>query len=593
MSFLDAIFARLQATGNKPVLQEVRDGRLVAATGGQLMAHVRAARTWLAHAGLQNGDRCALLAPNSIRWAALDLALMAEGIIVVPLYARQAPAELVGMMKDAAVSLVLCGDDALREALARCWPEAPPIRLLDDALKGDSEATDPGLKPQRLADSDPVTIIYTSGTSGEPKGVVLTAGNVNHMLGCTTARLDQLMLPGGSPAAEPEQVFHYAPFCFAASWMLLLSCLSRHAVLSLSTDLSKLADEIKLVSPHYFLNVPALLERVKSSTERQISKRGGVGGGIFNGAMRAAVTGRDRAAPDRAATARERGASSTTVGDPLGPPLPDGRGSVTRVALLDRLCLAIARRAIFPAIRKQVGPRLLALICGSAPLALETQLFFEALGIPVLQAYGLTETTAICTLDEPGNVTPGRVGPAVPGVEMRVDENGEILVRGPNIFAGYWRRPEQTAAAFRDGWFLTGDQGEADAAGNWKITGRTKNLIVLNSGHKVPPEPLEETLRQAIPGAQQVVLVGSARSFLSAVVTGVEVQRAEVQGALDALNARSPHYKRIHAFHIEPEPFTIENGLLTANGKLKRDAIAARLAPEIDALYSAAKGKGV
>ncbi len=247
---------------------------------------------------------------------------------------------------------------------------------------------------------------------------------------------------------------------------------------------------------------------------------------------------------------------------------------------------------LFPAVRKQIGARLRALICGSAPLALETQLFFETIGIPVLQAYGLTETTAICTLDEPGRATAGRVGPAVPGVEMKAAEGGEIMVRGPNIFAGYWRRPEQTAAAFRDGWFCTGDLGEVDAVGNWKVTRSVKNLVVLSSGHKVPPEPLEETLRKSVPGAQQVVVVGSARSFLAAIVTGAEVQAADVQNALDALNPQMPHYKRIHAFHVEREPFTIENGLLTANGKLKREAISARLAPQIAALYGAAKGKG-
>jgi long-chain acyl-CoA synthetase len=236
------------------------------------------------------------------------------------------------------------------------------------------------------------------------------------------------------------------------------------------------------------------------------------------------------------------------------------------------------------------------LICGSAPLAPETQLFFMMLGIPVLQVYGLTETTAICTMDDPRRFEPGRVGPAIPGVEMTLADTGEILVRGPNIFPGYWQRPAETAKALEGGWFHTGDQGEVDASGNWRITGRLKNLIVLNSGHNVAPEPLEEALSARLPEAQQVVLLGNQRSFLTALVTTAgtngshgarndETSGGRIQSAVDAVNAGLPHYKQIRAFHVVPEPFSIENGLLTANGKLKRDAISARYATEIERLY--------
>src|SRR5262249_12882067 len=156
-----------------------------------------------------------------------------------------------------------------------------------------------------------------------------------------------------------------------------------------------------------------------------------------------------------------------------------------------------------------------AIICGSAPLAPETQEFFLMLGIPVLQVYGLTETTAICTMDDPRRPPePGYVGPAITGAEMRLGENEEILVRGRHIFPGYWRRPEETARVVLDGWFHTGDQGEVNAHGNWRITGRIKNLIILNSGHNVAPEPIEEKLLQLLPGAQQAVLVGNGRGYL-------------------------------------------------------------------------------
>jgi long-chain acyl-CoA synthetase len=208
------------------------------------------------------------------------------------------------------------------------------------------------------------------------------------------------------------------------------------------------------------------------------------------------------------------------------------------------------------------------------------------LGIRVLQVYGLTETTAICTMDDPGRVEVGSVGPAIPGMEMKLGENGEIVVRGPNIFPGYWNRPEQTAEALGDGWFHTGDQGEVSPAGNWRIAGRIKNLIVLGSGHKLSPEPIESAIAKLLPEAQQVVVVGNGRGYLSALVTG-RVTSEKVQAALDAVNPEMPHYKQVRAFVVLAEAFSIENGSLTANGKLKRDVIAEQRKSEIDDMYRA------
>jgi long-chain acyl-CoA synthetase len=192
-------------------------------------------------------------------------------------------------------------------------------------------------------------------------------------------------------------------------------------------------------------------------------------------------------------------------------------------------------------------------------------------------------------MDDPdGKVVPGRVGPAIQGVEMRLGENEEILARGPNIFPGYWNRPEETAKVLRDGWFHTGDQGEVDAAGNWRIIGRIKSLVILGSGHNIAPEPIEDKILQSLPGASQVVLVGNARGYLAALVTG-KVSADKVQAALDVVNPDLPHYKQVRAFHIVGDPFTIESGLLTANGKLKRDLIAERFQNEIDGMYQAVK----
>ena len=548
MNFLDNIFSRLQTAASRPVLAEAQPSGNRAVSGSELLAQIATARAFLRGVGLAPGDRCALIAPNSIRWAALDLAIIAEGLIAVPLYARQAPAELAAMLRDAEPELICCGDAALRDAIAAACPEAPRFTVFDEIFAtGAPPASNAPSAPAALSPESTVAILYTSGTSGEAKGVMLTAGNLDHMLSCTGARLDELM----GPRTTPDRAFHYLPFCFAGSWILLLSCLSRTSMLTLSMDLARLADDIRAAAPDYFLNVPTLLERIRTGVDDNLKKRGGAIAKIYDRA-KAAWLRLDRKSPQA----------------------------------WDFLWLGLAGLLIFPSIRKRLGPNLRALICGSAPLARETQLYFMMLGIRVLQVYGLTETTAICTMDNPQHVDPGRVGPAIPGVEMKVGENSEIVVRGPNIFPGYWHRPEQTAAVLRDGWFHTGDQGDVDASGNWRITGRIKNLIILNSGHNIAPEPIEEELFRAVPGAQQVMLVGNGRSFLAAIITGANGNAGAVDANINRVNEGLPHYRKIHKFHVSGELFTIENGLLTANGKLKRDAIAARYAAEIEQMYA-------
>src|SRR6266849_1733158 len=545
-NFLETILAQLKRADGRVVLREVHGDRFVSVTGKELVDQIQLVRAFLRSSGIHSGDRCALLAPNSIRWAAFHLALMAEGVIVVPLYARQAPAELAAMMKDCHPRLVFTSDAALGESVAQAWPDAPRRVLFDEVLQQSLPQPPIANAPNPCQDSDIVTIIYTSGTSGEPKGVCLNVGNLTHMLSCTTERLDQLM----GATHEPDRVFHYLPFNFAASTILLLSCLARESVLILSTDLNRLADEISLASPAYVLNVPTLLERVRRGVEDAIAKRPAVIRSLF--------------AKARAAWQRRH----------------VGRGRA-----LDALWLALGRGLIFRKIRERFGTHLRALFCGSAPLATETQQFFLMLGIPVLQAYGLTETTGICTVDDPRQpVEPGYVGQPIRGIEMKVAEHEEIIVRGPHIFSGYWNRPEETARVLRDGWFRTGDQGEVNPRGNWRIIGRIKNLVILNSGHNIPPEPIEDKLAQQLPAAQHVVVVGNGRGYLCALIAG-SVEPSAVQSALDAVNPGLPHYRQIRNFAVVPGSFTPENGLLTANGKLRRDAINARFASEINSMY--------
>lgn len=399
MPFVGEIFSQLHTSANTPMLQEIREGQIAGATGAQLLEMIRKARTFLASKGLKKGDRCGILAANSIRWVAMDLAAMAEGLIVVPLYSRQASGELGALMKDSTPSLVCCGDAALRDGIRQAWPEGPPLFLFDEIFaRIEGIALD---RPQ-IREEDPVTIIYTSGTSGEAKGVVLTAANVGFMLGCTSARLGQLM----RGRTGQDRIFHYLPFSFCASWIAVLTFMLRGSLVTLNTDLTKIPNDMPVVAPHYFLNVPQLLERMRRGVDDQIAKQRGLVRAIYSRA--------------KAAWARKGSSFWLWLGNSL----------------------------IFPKIRKKMlGENLKALICGSAPLTPETQDYFRMLGIPVLQVYGLTETTGICTMDDPDHPAPGRVGPAIPGIEMKLGENDEVIVRGPNVFPGYWNRPRQTATS--------------------------------------------------------------------------------------------------------------------------------------------------
>jgi long-chain acyl-CoA synthetase len=558
-NFIDTILAQMKAAKGRVMLRELRGGEFLSVTGGELLERIEVARNYLKNLGIQPGNRCALLGPNSISWVAVDLALLAEGVITVPLYFRQAPADLVVMLKDSQPKLLLVNNAAAGEAVRQAWIDAPKIITFDEILSSGT-ASGTGSSLALRSGTEIVTIIYTSGTLGEPKGVCLNLDNLSHMVGCTTERLEQLM--NQAPSRTPDSVFHYLPMNFAASWLLLLSCLSRETTLTFSTDLNQLAEEIVQASPHYFLNVPSLLERVRRGVEEALTKRPAPIRTLFQKAKRAWQR-------------KQAGRSGWT----------------------DSFWLYLGQTLIFGKIKQRFGHNLVALICGSAPLAPETQQFFLMLGIPVLQAYGLTETTGICTLDDPRvPMKPGFVGYAVRGTEMKLAENQEIVVRGPHIFAGYWNRPEETARVLHDGWFHTGDQGESNENGNWRIVGRIKNLIVLNSGHNIAPEPLEEKIAALVPTVQQIVIVGNGRGYLCVLVCG-KIESVKLQTALDTINSELPHYRQIRKFTLVSESFSAENGLLTANGKLRREAINTRFAAQIAAMYEAqappqaAKGK--
>jgi long-chain acyl-CoA synthetase len=317
----------------------------------------------------------------------------------------------------------------------------------------------------------------------------------------------------------------------------------------LSTNLDNLQEELRAASPHYVMNVPVLLERIKNGVEGRVTKL-----------------------PRAVRSLYERGAAAH-------------RASVGgQIASTERMWLMLARRMLFPRIKRLIGENLEFLVCGSARLSEDTQRWFEMVGLPVFQVYGLTETTGIVTIDDTKNVQPGRVGYAVAGCELRLTEEGELACRGPNVFAGYWNRPEATAQMVVDGWLHTGDQAEIDASGSVRIVGRLKDVIVPASGHNVAPAAIEERLLQAGGGLEQAVVIGHGRAFLTAIVTG-PVTVAALDETREKVNAALPHYQRLRKIHLATEPFSPENGLLTANQKLRRAQIESRYADAIEEMY--------
>lgn len=548
MSFLNQILDNLKDHPDRAKLIEVHATQLRGTDGRGMLDLIAKARGYLTRVGIKPGDRVALLAPNSVRWVAADLAILASGAIVVPLYDRQEPRELAVMLRSAEPTVLLVGEDALAESIKEVWPEhhSSEIATFNEVFSASpSEAG-----PHQFEADDTVAIIYTSGTSGEPKGVMLSRANIDFMIPKTMDRLDKVV----APKDGPDRVFHFLPFCFAASRMMLWTQMSRPNPMMISTDLGKLVVEIATAKPHYFLNVPAVLERIRNGVGEKIRDRGGIALELYErgqAAYRKVVAG--------------------------------------EATFFDRVALGLAEKVVFSKVKKQIGPNLEFLISGSAPLSEDTQRWFQMLGIPVYQAYGLTETTGIVSLDAPDQVVPGRVGIPLDGVVTTVSAEGELLVQGPHVFQGYWRKPEETAKVVVDEWFHTGDRVDIEDR-NIKIIGRIKNLLVPESGHNVAPEPLEEKFMEHCPAAEQCMVVGHGRPFLAIVVTGQPPQ-ADVDAALEKVNADLPFYRKLRKAILTRETFTPENGLLTANQKLRRAVIEDHFGEEIDAMYEAYKSE--
>ncbi len=420
------------------------------------------------------------------------------------------------------------------------------------------------VRPEQLA-----TIIYTSGTTGEPKGVMLThAALVANLI--AAARVLDL--------SQDDVALSFLPLSHAfermAAWVYLLCGV--HIVFAESFD--TVGRDIALVKPTVLTGVPRVYEKLQA---RILSK------GASGSAANAAIFKWAIAAGERRAKAVLRG---------------------RQASVLDRWQARLADRLVFRKVREALGGRVRYLVSGSAPLATDVAEFFCGVGLPIVEGYGLTETAPILSVNPPAAPRAGSAGRSLPGVELRIADDGEILARGPNLMTGYYNKPQATADVLRDGWFHTGDIGAIDQDGYLSITDRKKDLLVTSGGKKIAPQPIEATLKRS-PLVSEAVVLGERRKFVAALIVpdfaALEkrlqslgrppapgeslVAREDVQSLyqeiVDALNRELSQFERIKRIKLLPREFTIDSGELTPTLKVKRKVVEQQWRAEIEELY--------
>jgi long-chain acyl-CoA synthetase len=413
------------------------------------------------------------------------------------------------------------------------------------------------------------SIVYTSGTTGEPKGVMLTHANI----------MSNVLASAEVLAASPEDVaLTFLPLSHVYERMVLYRYLWTGMSVWFAESLNTVARDLARVRPTIMAAVPRVFEKVHSTIQEKVAQGPAIRRALFRWGI--GVGG-------RCARARLEG---------------------RRPALADRLQLPVADRLVLAKVRERLGGRFRFIASGSAPLARHVAEFFFALGVTIVEGYGLTETSPVLSTNPLDRVKIGTVGPPLPGVELRIGDHGEILARGPNVMAGYYKRPDLTAEVLKDGWFHTGDIGEIDQDGYLTITDRKKDLIVTSGGKKIAPQPLENTLK-ADPLVAEAVIIGEQRRFPAVLIVpdfAALAARAETLGlgglsrdqllrhpsvqalyqeALDRLNTRLAQFERIKRFALLPSEFTMERGELTPTMKVRRKVVEDRWKNLIDDLY--------
>jgi long-chain acyl-CoA synthetase len=502
--------------------------------------------------GLKAGERVALCLHNRVEWVLFDQAALGLGLVTVPLYFDDRPDNMAWCLNDAGVRLLLLEDGKMWDALRDQVKTVEHVVCLDAAgTGGDKKVT--GLEawlppagadiPARsgAAPNDLATIVYTSGTTGRPKGVMLSHGNI---LSNVIASMRAL------PAHATDRFLSFLPL----SHMFERTCgyysaLWAGAQTVYARSISQLADDIREQRPTVLISVPRIFERIYSKMQEAMAP-GSLKRRLFETATEVGWR-------------RFRGESSFT----------------------DKLLWPVLKTLVAKKLYRRLGGRIRMIVVGGAAFAPHLSRVFIGLGLPIIQGYGLTETAPVLAANRMNDNDPTSVGRALEGIELRCDDKGELLARGPCVMLGYWNKPEATAAMIdQDGWLHTGDLA-AIRGGNVYITGRVKDIIVLSNGEKVPPTDAESAiLRDA--AFEQVMVVGEGRPKLGLIVVSKITDTKALCERANAQLRDFPGYARIHYLTCVADPWTVENGLLTPTQKVKRNEIEKRYAREIEAMYA-------
>ncbi|MCU0691218.1 MAG: long-chain fatty acid--CoA ligase [Polyangiaceae bacterium] len=615
-STITELFAtQLRMGGYRPALRSKRNGRWTTTTWDEWNRRSRAMAAALIDAGVRKGDRVAILSNTREEWVVADVAILMAGAVTVPVYPTLTAEETAYIIDNSGAVAVFVENPQHFEKLTQrvasaalhklrtivvfdcrslrdiphyenqrslsCYEVAqlvdvPSHVLADFVSNGETLLDNPGnaaaldARIDSLTADDLASIVYTAGAVGRPKGVMLSHGNF-----CFEIRTARETLEVSS---RDEQLL-FLPLAHIMGKALYITHLEIGGVISFAENMLRAIDNAAEINPTYFGSVPRVFEKFFAVAEKKAKEEGRVKERMYRWAIDVG---------HRMARLRRKG---------ITPSLP----LIVEHRYADRIVLS--------KLRARFGSRLRFAISGGAPLAAELAEWFDAIGITVLEGYGLTETTGASNINRPYRLKFGTVGPALNGVENKIASDGEILLRGDNIMKGYWQDPDATAEMIdEDGWLHSGDIGHLDADGMLKITDRKKDLIVTAAGKNVAPQNIENLMRQS-PWIAHCVVVGDGRKYLAALVTlnhralarwaaendrpadpdslatDPEV-RAMIQLDIDSINHRLARYETIKDFAIIPHEFTITGGELTPTGKVKRNVIAKRFVDTIDHLYT-------
>jgi long-chain acyl-CoA synthetase len=576
---LEPVLLRAQESGSTVVAAYRQGDRFVDVTAAGLVERIRGVAKGLIASGVVGGDRVALMSHSRLEWTVSDYAILAVGGVTVPIYETSSAEQVQWILSDSESVMVIVETPAMAALYQQAAESAPACR--EALVISEGGLDELGRRGAAVADADlderiagitvdvAATVIYTSGTTGRPKGCVLTHRNLrtNVMQSIEALR---------TTLGNDEVTLLFLPLAHVLAKIIALACADWGIKVAYATDTNHLLEELPMVQPTMLVSVPRVFEKVYNGAEHKASSEGK--GAIFR---KAADVATDWSTARAAHTRRPLVSAEHAVFDKL----------------------------VYGKIRAAFGGQLRFCFSGGGPLGERLTHFFNGIGVTIFEGYGLTETSPLLTVNCKGAWKPGTVGRPAAGTTIRIAPDGEILAKGPQVFAEYWHRPEATAEAFdTEGFFRTGDVGELDQEGYLRITGRLKEILVTAAGKNVAPAPLEDRLR-AHPLVSQAIVVGDGRPFVAALLAldddALAVWATEhghaggkamdlvddkeltsaLQLAVDDANQSVSRAESIRSFAILPRDLTIADDELTPTLKVRRAIVTKRYAEVIEGIY--------